>query len=54
MFAALGEGYTIRSVASGLYLTVEGVSEGSALVGSPFPVTWKVKAANEGGELFVR
>ena len=55
LFAPLGDGYTIRSVLSGLYLTVEaGVSEGAVLVATPFPVSWKVSSANEGGELFVR
>lgn len=54
-FDSLGEGYTIRSMSSGEYLTIaDGVADGATLVASPFPVAWKVKSAIEGGELFVR
>ncbi|KAF7794191.1 hypothetical protein EIP86_005323 [Pleurotus ostreatoroseus] len=56
VFTALGDGYTVRSVTSGLYLTIEETALGNepAIVASPFPVAWKIKAAAEGGELFLR
>ncbi|KAJ3547396.1 hypothetical protein NM688_g5408 [Phlebia brevispora] len=55
LFTPLGEGYTIRSVSSGLYLTVENsILDNAGIVASPFPVTWKIKAAYEGGELYLR
>ncbi|KAI0703406.1 hypothetical protein BC835DRAFT_1224871, partial [Cytidiella melzeri] len=42
-FESLGEGYTMRSLYTGQYLTVEdGIVHEGPLIASPFPVSWKV------------
>ncbi|GJE99691.1 RICIN domain-containing protein [Phanerochaete sordida] len=43
-FESFGDGYTIRSVFSGLYLTMEDtIGDGAVLVASSFPVSWKIE-----------
>ncbi|EKM51068.1 uncharacterized protein PHACADRAFT_199900 [Phanerochaete carnosa HHB-10118-sp] len=47
-FLPSGEGCTIRSVFSGLYLTVEDtVGDGATLIASPYPVSWKVEDVSD-------
>lgn len=42
---ALGAGYSIRSVHSGHYITVDsGIGDGVSLIASLFPVSWEVEA----------
>ncbi|KAI0338728.1 hypothetical protein BDW22DRAFT_1362432 [Trametopsis cervina] len=54
-FEPLGEGYTIRSISSGRYLTVaDSVVNEGALVASHFPVSWKVSVVSEGEEVRIR
>ncbi|PSR74593.1 hypothetical protein PHLCEN_2v9770 [Hermanssonia centrifuga] len=53
-FAPSGGGYTIQSVSSGEYLTLDSISDGGALRMSPFPVAWRVDSGNEENELLVR
>lgn len=55
MFESLGEGYSIRSVSTGKYITLEeGIADGASLNASPFPVSWKVKIKSEGDELIIQ
>jgi len=43
-FAPLGKGWTIKNVASGLYLTIEkGIGAGVPVVASEYPVAWGVQ-----------
>lgn len=43
-FAPLGKGWTIKSVSSSLYLTIEkGIGSGVPIVASEFPVAWNVQ-----------
>lgn len=54
-FEQLGNGYTIQSVATNLFLTVdEGPADGAFVVASPFPVSWKVETVSEGEQVVVR
>jgi hypothetical protein len=43
--APLGKGWTIKSVSSGLYLTIEkGIGAGVPIVASEYPVAWNMQA----------
>ena len=51
----MGEGYSIRSLYSSVYLTVEeGAVDGCALVATPFPVSWKVECVREEEQVTIR
>lgn len=47
-FAALGKGWTVKNVASGLYLTIEkGIGAGVPIVASEYPVAWNVQIEHD-------
>jgi hypothetical protein len=47
-FSALGKGWTVKNVASGLYLTIEkGIGAGVPIVASEYPVAWNVQTEHD-------
>ncbi|KAF9653588.1 hypothetical protein BDM02DRAFT_3125556 [Thelephora ganbajun] len=47
-FAPLGKGWTIKSVSSGFYLTIEkGIGAGVPIVASEYPVAWNVRIEHD-------
>lgn len=47
-----GEGYSIRSISSGRYLTSEECAcDGAAVVANEFPVSWKLSSALDSSDI---
>jgi hypothetical protein len=42
-FSHLGDGFSIRNVAHGMYMSVLGHHNGAKILGSAYPVSWEVK-----------
>ncbi|KAI0796421.1 hypothetical protein BC629DRAFT_1505456 [Irpex lacteus] len=50
----LGEGYSIRSISSGKYLTSEEcVCDGAAVVANGFPVSWNLSSALDSSDIYI-
>jgi hypothetical protein len=46
-FTPLGQGYSIRSMYNGHYLTIEdGIQQGTRIIASPYPVSWALEAVD--------